>query len=235
MTPSFARLRSTWDRLVLGGGSRPDRPPESPNDVLRFWFGRPPGPRFGVIDGLWLPTRIPCWGGHWASRALDVDAIVTRHFGALHTRAANGELDDWKASPKGRLAFVILLDQLSRNIYRGTPEAFANDENVLPIVEDALRAKDDQLFNPLARTLLYLPLMHHEDLALLDRCVDLYERTHAGATGLPRIVLSIELKSAKRHREIVGRFGRYPHRNRILGRESTPEERRFLQERFSTF
>jgi len=231
----FATLRSAWDRLVLGAGSRSDRAPESPDDVLRFWFGRPPSSSFGVIDGLWLPTRIPCWGGHWASRVLDVDAIVTRHFGALHARATTGDLDDWIASPSARLALIILLDQLSRNIYRNSPQAFANDSTVLPIVEAGLAAREDQLFNPLARTLLYLPLMHHEDLALIDRCVELYEQARMGARGLPRIVISAELTSARRHREIVARFGRYPHRNRILGRESTPEERRFLQEPFSTF
>lgn len=228
-------LRSGWDRLVLGGAN-PRGPLDRPEDTLRFWFGRPPGASFGIVDALWLPTRIPCWGGHWASRALDVDAIITRHFGALHDRAARGELDDeWRRTPEGRLALIIVLDQLSRNIHRGTPRAFAQDQRTLPIVEAALDACDDRLFNPLARTLLYLPLMHHEDLELIDRCVRLYEAAHAEAPAVPRAVLSIELKSARRHREIVARFGRYPHRNQILDRESTPEELSFLEERFSTF
>jgi len=220
---------------VLGGSSPREGRLDSPRDVLRFWFGRPPGREFEITDALWLPTRIPCWGGHWASRLLDVDAIVTRYFGDLHRRAAAGELDDWRTTPDGRMALVILLDQLSRNIHRGKSEAFANDATVLPIVEQALSSHDDERFNPLARTLFYLPLMHHEDIELIDRCVDLYERAHEEATGIPRVVLSVELASARRHREIVARFGRYPHRNAILGRESTPEERRFLEERFSSF
>jgi uncharacterized protein (DUF924 family) len=184
---------------------------------------------------LWLPTRIPCWGGHWASRVLDVDAIITEYFGKLHARATRGELDGWSESPQGRLALIILLDQLSRNIHRGKPAAFANDAKVLPLVEEALVHGDDRLFNPLARTLLYLPLMHHERPELLARCISLYEAAHREARGLARVVLGVELASARRHAEILSRFGRYPHRNAILGRESTREELGFLQENFSSF
>lgn len=220
---------------MLGSAARPGTAPSRPEDVLSFWFGRPPRARFGIIDALWLPTRVPCWGGHWASRVLDVDRLITHHFGELHRRAAAGELDGWQASPRGRLALVILLDQLSRNIHRGTPAAFAQDARVLPLVEEALALGDDRLFNPLARTLLYLPLMHHEDVALLDRCIGLYESALAEAHGAARLVLRVELASARRHREIVARFGRYPHRNAILGRSSTAEELRFLQESFSSF
>jgi uncharacterized protein (DUF924 family) len=230
-------LRKGWERLVLGSGAaaRGRSRGETPEDVLSFWFGRPPGRHFELVDAAWLPTRIPCWGGHWANRLLDVDGIVQRYFGELHARACDDELDDWCATPAGRLALVILLDQLSRNIHRGSRAAFAQDPKALPIVEEALEQGEDQLFNPLARTLLYLPLMHHEDLALLDRCVTLYEAAYADATGVPRLVLQVELASGKRHREIVARFGRYPHRNEILGRASTEDERRFLTERFSSF
>ena len=226
--------RSLQRQLVLGQGA-PDRPPSEPEDVLRFWFGRIPGARFGVADALWLPTRIPYWGGHWATRVLDVDAIISRHFGALHGRAARGELDGWCQTPPGALAFVILLDQMSRNMFRGTPAAFESDGRVRPVVEASLERGDDRRFNPLARTLFYLPLMHHEELQLIDRCVDLYQAALADARGLPRLVLMTELASARRHREIVARFGRYPHRNAILGRPSTPEEAAFLTEHFSSF
>ena len=230
-------LRLGWERLILGSGSatRGRSRGETPDDVLCFWFGRPPGTRFGVIDTVWLPTRLPCWGGHWANRAFDVDGIVTRYFGALHERACAGELDDWCDTARGRLALVILLDQLSRNIHRGTPKAFAQDQKALPIVEEGLERGQDRGFNPLARTLFYLPLMHHEDLDLLDRCVTLYEVAHTDATGVAKIVVGIELASGRRHREIVARFGRYPHRNEVLGRKSTDDERAFLTERFSSF
>jgi uncharacterized protein (DUF924 family) len=229
------RARAIRDRIILGSGSNPSREPETPSDVLRFWFGRIPGPRFGTLDALWLPTRIPCWGGHWASEVLDVDAIIREYFGALHERATRDELDDWARDPEGRLALVILLDQLSRNIHRGKPAAFANDGKVLPLVEDALEKGEDRHFNPLARTLLYLPLMHHERPELLARCLDLYEAAHRESRGLARVVLGVELASARRHAEILQRFGRYPHRNEILGRESTSEEKSFLQENFSSF
>jgi len=230
-----SRIRSIRDKVILGSGSDPTREPSIPEDVLRFWFGRVPGPRFGTADALWLPTRIPCWGGHWASQVLDVDAIITEYFGALHERATRDELDDWAEYPEGRLALVILLDQLSRNIHRGKPDAFANDDKVLPFVEEALELGEDRLFNPLARTLLYLPLMHHERPELLARCMELYEAAHHEARGLARVVLGVELASARRHAEILQRFGRYPHRNEILGRESTTEEKSFLQESFSSF
>lgn len=230
-----SRLRSLRDRVILGSGSNPHRAPAAPRDVLRFWFGRVPGSHFGAVDTLWLPTRIPCWGGHWATSVLDVDAIITEYFGALHARATRGELDSWSGTPEGRFALIILLDQLSRNIHRGKPEAFANDDKVLPLVEDALERGDDHLFNPLARTLFYLPLMHHERPELLARCIALYEAAHRDARGVARIVLGVELASARRHSEILRRFGRYPHRNEILGRESTAAEVSFLKESFSSF
>jgi uncharacterized protein (DUF924 family) len=229
------KLFNVRDRVILGSGSDPSRAPSTPRDVLRFWFGRVPGPRFGAADAAWLPTRIPCWGGHWATRVLDVDAIITEHFGELHGRAVRGELDAWPETVEGRLALVILLDQLSRNIYRGKPAAFANDEKVLPLVEEGLARGEDRQFNPLARTLLYLPLMHHERPELLARCIELYEDAHREARGLARTVLGVELASARRHAEILSRFGRYPHRNEILGRESTPAELSFLKENFSSF
>jgi len=227
-------LRAANHHLVLGTVAPAE--PTEPVHVLSFWFGRPPGPRFELVDAMWLPTRIPCWGGHWAGQVLDVDGVIERHFGALHRRAAAGELDDWCESPDGRLAIIIVLDQISRNIHRGTAEAFAQDGKVLPIVERALSAGDDRRYNPLARTLLYLPLMHHEDVAMLDRCIGLYEAAYAEARGLPKTVLKVELASGRRHREIVARFGRFPHRNEALGRKSTPEEERFLREEsFSSF
>ncbi len=184
---------------------------------------------------MWLPSRIPCWGGHWANRLFDVDGMIRRRFGGVLEAAAAGELDHWTATPSGRLALVIVLDQLSRNIHRDTPQAFAQDAKTLPIVQEALAAGEDQLFNPLARTLFYLPLMHHENLLLLERCIALYEDARIEARGLARKVISIELASGRRHHQILARFGRYPHRNRILGRDSTPAERRFLNEAFSTF
>ena len=161
--------------------------------------------------------------------------MIRRRFGRVHEAAAAGELDGWTATPSGRLALVIVLDQLSRNIYRDSPQAFAQDAKTLPIVEDALAAGEDKHFNPLARTLFYLPLMHHENSLLLERCIELYGAAHTQARGLARKVIGVELASGRRHQQILARFGRYPHRNRVLDRQSTPEERRFLKEAFSAF
>ena len=230
-----ARRRSAWESFLLGSGSRERTDLVSPETVLCFWFGRVPGLKFETADAMWLPSRVLCWGGHWASQVLDVDAIVNEHFGDTHRRAAAGQLDDWANTPGGMLALIIVLDQLSRNIHRGTADAFAQDTRALPLVERALAAGYDGEFNPLARTLFYLPLMHHERLELLDRCIDLYESARGQARGMPRIVLGVELASARRHREIVARFGRYPHRNEALGRQSTSDEEAFLRERFSSF
>ncbi len=218
----------------------PDTPPQEAQlrnveDVLQFWFGRVPGPEFGTLDALWLPTRIPCWGGHWARRVFDVDQVIRRRFGETLERAAAGELDHWAETSHGRLALVIVLDQFSRNIHRGTPRAFAQDDQGLELALEALDRDEDRQFNELARTLFYLPLMHREDLAMQDRCLLLYRDAYRGARLVPGLVLKVELASSRRHREIIARFGRFPHRNASLGRSSTAEELAFLEQPFSTF
>lgn len=205
------------------------------DDVLRFWFGRPPGRDFGLVDAAWLPSRIPCWGGHWARKVLDVDALIEARFGTTLVAAAAGELDHWSRTPAGRLALVIVLDQFSRNIYRATPRAFEQDQQGLALALAALEQGEDRLFNELARTLFYLPLMHQEQLELQQRCIALYEAAYAQAPLVPRLVLKVELASARRHRDIIARFGRFSHRNGFLGRDSTAEEVAFLQQPFSSF
>jgi len=203
--------------------------------ILRFWFGRIPGSSFGLRDALVLPPRLPYWGGHWAERVLDVDGTIRREFGELIHRGGRGELDAWCESAQGRLALVLLLDQMPRNAFRDTPESFAYDDRVKPLVEQAIELGQDQEFHPLARGFFYLPLMHHEDLATVDRCLGLYLSAFSQASNVERVVLSVDMLSGVRHREILRRFGRYPHRNEILGRTSTPEELRFLQGAFTHF
>lgn len=214
---------------------RGERAPSRAEEVLEFWFGRLPELHFGIRDAAWLPTRIPCWGGHWASEFLDVDSVIRRRFGADLERARRGELHGWADTPRGRLALVIVLDQFSRNIHRGTPQAFSQDDLALELAQKALQAGEDKLFNPLARTLFYMPLMHREDLEMQERCLELYERALEEAPHAAWLVLKVEHASARRHRDIIARFGRFPHRNAVLGRESSAEESRFLEERFSSF
>lgn len=153
------------------------------------------------------------------------DEQVRTRFGALHEQARRCELFAWRATPEGRLAEVIALDQFARNIHRGTPLAFAADPLALALAQEAVAAGNDLKLAPERRAFLYMPYMHSESPAI-----------HAVAAPLmkeraPQGTYDFEL----RHKAIVDRFGRYPHRNAILGRSSTPEELEFLKQPGSSF
>ena len=135
------------------------------------------------------------------------------------------ELYEWRKSAKGRLAEIIVLDQFSRNMFRGTAQAFAYDSLALALSQEAVAIEADKLLNPTERSFLYMPFMHSESLAIHERAIELYR-----AEGL-EFNLEFEIK----HKVIIDRFGRYPHRNKILGRASTKEEIRFLQQPNSSF
>lgn len=177
-----------------------------PDDVLRFWFEE-------IRPAQW-----------WAKDP-DFDAEVARRFGALLARAARAELHAWRDTVRGRLAEVIVLDQFPRNIHRDTPAAFACDPLALALAQEAVRAGALQQLQPLERAILLLPYMHSESAAIHGLAEALY-RDHA-----PPENLDFEL----RHKAIIDRFGRYPHRNAILGRASTDEEVAFLQQPGSGF
>ena len=176
-------------------------------DVLNFWFEE-------LEPKAWF-TSDPAF-----------DAVVRERFGALLEQAAAGELHAWRREARGRLAEIIVLDQFSRNIFRGTPRAFAQDPMALvlsqvAVANGALQALD----TPMQRNFLLMPHMHSESRRIHAEAEALF-RTHAPPGNLEYEV---------RHKAIIDRFGRYPHRNAILGRESTPEERVFLQEPGSSF
>jgi len=204
-------------------------------EVLRFWYGAPPGPRFTLGDTVRLPARLLYWGGKWGRVVFDVDAEIGRRFGSLLREAADGALDGWTASPEGRLALILLLDQFPRNVHRGTADAFRQDALARRHALDAIEAGEDQLVHGVARAHYYLPLMHHEDLASQERCIELLRQALRGAGPVPRLVLLVETLSGYRHRQIIARFGRFPHRNQALGRASTAEELRFLRQPLSSF
>ena len=175
----------------------PDHP--SPADVLQFW--REAGP------------------GRWFLHDEAFDTAFRERFLAAHEAALAGELADWSTSAEGALALVLLLDQFPRNAFRGTPRMYASDAQARAIADAALaRGFDAQVEAPL-RQFFYLPFMHSEHLADLERCVAL-NRAEGGES----------LRYALHHRDIVQRFGRFPHRNAVLGRVSTPQEQRFLDE-----
>ncbi|MFG6468200.1 DUF924 family protein [Roseateles sp. BYS87W] len=154
-----------------------------------------------------------------------LDAAIHTRFGPLHAQACRCELLAWRATPAGRLAEVIVLDQFSRNIHRGTPAAFAADPLALALAQEAVAAGADLALPEAQRAFFYLPYMHSESAAI-----------HAlGAPLMAERASAATQKSGRQHRAIVERFGRYPHRNAILGRASTDEERVFLTQPGSSF
>lgn len=153
------------------------------------------------------------------------DRLIRERFGDLHERATRAELFEWRHDPQGRLAEVIVLDQFSRNIFRGERRAFDSDPLALALAQEAVAAQVDLALPEAERVFLYMPYMHSESALIHAVAVDLF-REHA-----PKSNYDFEL----RHKAIIDRFGRYPHRNAILGRVSTPEESAFLREPGSSF
>ena len=168
-----------------------------------------------VLDYWWQAGR-----EHWFKDDPAFDADVRARFLALHARAAAHSLVDWERTCDGALALVIILDQFSRNLFRGKPQAFAQDTLAREISDRALVRGFDRAFPISGRVFFYLPFMHCEDLATQDRCVDLY-RAAGDEDGL---------KFALAHRKVIERFGRFPARNEALGRTTTPEEQALLDE-----
>jgi uncharacterized protein (DUF924 family) len=155
----------------------------------------------------------------WFSSDLAFDAEVRARFIETYEAGMRGELDGWERSTYGTFALVILLDQFPRNMFRGTPQAFATDEKAKQIAERAIAAGRDQAVDPEVHTFFYLPYMHSELLADQERCVALMAKSGKQEN----------IKYAEIHRDAIARFGRFPHRNEILGRKSTPEEIAYLQ------
>jgi uncharacterized protein (DUF924 family) len=156
----------------------------------------------------------------WFERDEAFDASIRARFASLQRAAAVGEIDDWQATPQGALALIILLDQFPRNLHRGSPLAFATDAKARAMAREALARGFDRQVEDELRLFLYMPLGHSEDLADQDQCIPLIE-----ALGWQEATCS-----AREHRDIIARFGRFPHRNPALGRATTEEEQRFLDE-----
>lgn len=153
----------------------------------------------------------------WFRKDADFDRAIAERFGAVHAEAAAGRLQDWAATPDGVLALIIVLDQFSRNMFRNRPEAFAQDELASATARNAIDAGFDMAVGRDLRSFFYTPLMHSEAIADQERSVLLY---HALAPDYLRYALE--------HEEIIRRFGRFPHRNPILGRYMTPAEQAFI-------
>ncbi len=199
-----------------------DIPPDS---VLAFWFG-PPGSATEVAG---RQTRL------WFGKSPENDRAVTEQFADTLQAATAGRLDHWAATPRGRLALLIVLDQFPHHLHRDQPQAFATDPQALALSLAALDAGEASQLAPIERVFLYLPLEHAESLAMQDRSVALYEALAREAAADERTLFDSFLDYARKHRDVVAHFGRFPHRNAILGRPSTPAELEFLKQPGSRF
>jgi uncharacterized protein (DUF924 family) len=182
-------------------------------DVLEFWFGSPP-----------LATR-----DAWFRKDPAFDSAIGTRFGAATAAALAGAYGEWCHEPCGALARVILLDQFTRNIFRDTAKAFSGDARALATAEDAVAQGFDRALEAVERWFLYMPFVHSEETAMHERSLALFGAL-ATETGL-----ALPLGRARRHADVIRRFGRYPHRNALLGRQSTAEEIAFLQSPGSRF
>lgn len=197
---------------------------ETPQSLHEYWFG-------GVADDEAGQRQSRLWWGKDGA----VDAELTERFGSLVTAARSGRLEAWNSNAQGRLALILLTDQLPRNIFRGTPEAFASDPLARQLCLAGLERGDDKALKPIERVFFYLPLEHSESMPDQDHAVRLFT---ALFQAVPQPVMEQYrgfLTFALRHRHVIERFGRFPHRNAILGRQSSPEEEAFLTEPGSSF
>lgn len=178
----------------------------TPQNILDFWFKElSPEMRFAKDTKL--------------------DQKIRDRYSDIHRDASLGKLAHWRMTPQGRLAEIIILDQFSRNMFRDSRQAFAHDALALELAQAAVAVGDDQKLTLEQRSFIYMPYMHSEDVQIHEQAVRLFSQTG----------LEYNLKFEFMHKKIIDRFGRYPHRNKILGRNSTPEEVEFLKEEGSSF
>jgi uncharacterized protein (DUF924 family) len=188
--------------------------------VLDFWFGN------GLEHGWPDSPRDALWFGS----SHGVDAEITDRFGDLVDAALAQELVDWESHPFARLALVILLDQFPRNMFRGTARAFAGDHRAVTLVNEGLALGMDSKLPWVGRVFFYMPLMHAEDLSLQRKCVKCFTWLRDSAPPDVAKKIANNLDFAIEHVEVIERFGRFPHRNEALCRESTPEEVEYLRD-----
>ena len=191
-------------------------PPRTPNEILEFWFSDRTRPL-------------------WFEKNAAFDEEIRVRFGAVIAAACAGELESWSGSAESALALVLLLDQFTRNVYRGTPRAFAGDSRARAVATAAVERGFDRQLPLDRRHFFYLPFEHSEDVGDQRRSVALFRSWAEAHDGAQRDQALAQMTYVYRHQEIVERFGRFPHRNAILGRESTAEELAFLNEPHSSF
>lgn len=191
--------------------------------VLQFWFGS------GTWNAQRLQERTRFWfGGDGAEAQATRDSEIRLHLEPMLERAARGDFTSWADSPKRRLALILLFDQVPRNAYRGTPAAFAFDREALALASEGIQLAADAALDPVERIFFYLPLEHAESLEAQDAAVAAFARLVSEAPPDLKDYCAYTAKYADKHRDLIAQFGRFPHRNAVLGRESTPAEREWL-------
>jgi uncharacterized protein (DUF924 family) len=206
---------------------RPEEPGEGreavdPEEVLSYWF---PEDDIFEADRETFGRQMQWWfqGGP------EVDREISERFGRVLEQARRGKLDSWAETPQGRLALIVVLDQFSRNIYRGSLLSYTQDEKALKLAVEGIDAGMDRELSPMERIFFWMPLAHSEDLVLQDRFVRHQEEEVANAPPHLRAMAEFGVSQARAARDVIAYFGRHPHRNEILGRTSTREELEYLR------
>lgn len=206
--------------------------PASAQTILHFWFGPKPYNRAGVQQHLrlWFPAAVA------PELVPQADELIRERFAETLQAAETGALRAWESSPRRRLALILVLDQFSRHCYRGTPQAYAQDHAALSLSVSGMQFGADAALDPLERIFFYMPLQHAESLDVQEEAVAAFRRLIEEAPPELHDTFSSSLHSAIEHRDLIARFGRFPHRNAVLGRESDSQEEAWLAregERFS--
>jgi len=193
--------------------------------ILQFWFG----------DVDELGRSDVQHARRWFMKDEAFDRAIADRFGQTYADVRAGLREAWLDDPRGRVAYVIVLDQFPRNMFRGTARMFEGDRQALAAAVEGVARHDDETLTVNERSFLYMPYMHSEDIAMQERSVALFKELAASAPSELRGSLAASVQYAEKHHDIVARYGRFPHRNTLLGRESTPAEQAFLAEPGSGF
>ena len=192
------------------------------DEILDYWFGAPPE----TEDEDPRPTGQELW----FQKSARIDKEIEKRFGGLVTKALAGDLDDWATTGRGRLALILLLDQFPRNIHRDRAEAFAGDEKALQLCFDGLDDALDRQLPAVQRCFFYMPAMHAEDVDAQLASVEVFEELAGEVGEADKELCEVFLGHARKHRDAVERFDRFPWRNAVLDRNSSTEEGAFLQQ-----
>ncbi len=198
----------------------------SAEDIVGFWFGEPPADQ-PAVDALLK---------RWFGSSAQLDAQIRDRFLPTMAAAASSRLVAWRDTPRGRLALILLLDQFPRNVFRSTAAAFAQDAKALDLTTSGIAIGMDRHLGPLQRLFFYMPMQHSEAIAVQDRSVALFETlAESDAPKFLTGALRSSAEHARQHRDIIAAYGRFPHRNALLGRDSTEAEKRYLEQGGATF